>query len=228
MISTFDLLVLSQVPQLGARRLRAIVSHFGGTAAIFGVSAKEIAAVEGFSRRLASLIVHFMRGPAMEPARIYAGAQLSRLNKADGNIVSFWDERYPEPLKSIYDPPPFLFACGEYAPPDRFAVAIVGTRLPSAYGISVAEDFSAALARRGITVVSGLARGIDTIAHRTALKSGGRTLAVIGSGLDVVYPPENRDLFRRITGRGLVLSEYGMGSKPDAVNFPRRKRTSPP
>lgn len=224
MVSASDLLALSQVPHVGARRLRTLVSHFGGTSAIFEASAKEIAAAEGFSRRLASSIVHFIRQTSMASAREYAEAQLSRLNQVNGSIVSFWEERYPELLKSIYDPPPFLFASGEYAATDRYAVAIVGTRMPSAYGISVAEDFSSGLARRGITVVSGLARGIDTIAHETALNSGGRTVAVIGSGLDVVYPPENRNLYRRIAGRGLVLSEYGMGSKPDAMNFPRRNR----
>jgi DNA processing protein len=160
----------------------------------------------------------------MEAPRAYAEAQLSRLNKVNGRIVSFWEEGYPESLKSIYDPPPFFFARGEYRAADRFAVAIVGTRLPSAEGISIAEEFAAELARRGITVASGLARGIDTIAHGAALKSGGRTMAAIGSGLDVIYPPENRNLFNRIAGRGFVISEYPMGSKPDAANFPRRNR----
>jgi DNA processing protein len=224
MISAFDLLALSQVPHVGARRLYSLVSHFGGTTAILDASPREIAAAEGFSRRLASSIAQFMRQKSMAAPRAYAEAQLSRLNKVNGSIVSIWEERYPESLKSIYDPPPFFFACGEYNPADRFAVAVVGTRLPSREGIAVAEELSGELARRGITVVSGLARGIDTIAHGAALKSGGRTMAAIGSGLDVVYPPENRTLFRRIAGRGLVLSEYRMGTKPDAINFPRRNR----
>ena len=224
MISALDLLALSQVPRIGPRRLRSLVSHFGGSEALLGASPKQLAATEGISRRLASSIALFIRHERMEAPRAYAAAQLSRLNNVNGRIVSFWEEGYPELLKAIYDPPPFFFACGEYAAADRFAVAIVGTRLPSAEGIALAGEFAGELARRGITIVSGLARGIDTAAHGAALKSGGRTIAAIGSGPDVIYPPENKDLFRGIAGRGLVLSEYAMGSKPDAVNFPRRNR----
>ena len=107
---------------------------------------------------------------------------------------------------------------------DRFAVAIVGTRNPTPYGATMAEKFAQELARLGIVVVSGLARGIDTIVHAAAVKAGGRTLAVIGSGLDVMYPPENRNLAERIAARGAVISECEMGTKPDAGNFPRRNR----
>jgi DNA processing protein len=224
MISAFDLLVLSQVPQIGANRLRTLVSHFGGTPNVFEASAREIAAVEGISRPLASSIVRLLRGRGTVEARSYAERQLSMLNKAGGSILAFWDQQYPEILKRIYDPPPFLFARGDYLEQDAFAIAVVGTRSPSVYGAALAEEFSSALVRRGLTIVSGLARGIDTIAHSAALQSGGRTIAVIGSGLDVMYPPENRGLSQRIAGRGLVLSEYEMGAKPDAVNFPRRNR----
>ena len=224
MVSAFDLLVLSQVPQIGANRLRALVSHFGGTSPVFKATAIEIAAVEGISRPLASSIVRSLRDRRTAEARAFAERQLSMLNKAGGTILAFWDQRYPDLLKKIYDPPPLLFARGEYHEEDALAIAVVGTRSPSAYGAALAEEFSSALARRGLIVVSGLARGIDTIAHNAALQAGGRTIAVVGSGLDVVYPPENRGLFRRIAGHGLVLSEYEMGAKPDAVNFPRRNR----
>ncbi|TLY30899.1 MAG: DNA-protecting protein DprA [Ignavibacteria bacterium] len=224
MFSAFDLLVLSQIPQIGANRLRALVSHFGGTSFVFEASAREIAAVEGISRPLASSIVRSLRERRTAEARTFAERQLSKLNKAGGTIVTFWDQQYPDLLKKIYDPPPLLFARGDYHEEDALAIAVVGTRSPSAYGAALAEEFSSALARRGLVVVSGLARGIDTIAHGAALQAGGRTIAVVGSGLDVMYPPENRGLFGRIAGHGLVLSEYEMGAKPDAVNFPRRNR----
>jgi DNA processing protein len=224
MISALDLLTLSQIPHIGSYRLRALVTHFKSTSAVLEASAKEIAAVEGFSHRLASSVAHFLRHDSVHAAREYAERQLSALNRVNGSVLSCWEERYPGLLKGIYDPPPFLFACGEYRGDDSSAIAIVGTRVPSAYGISAAEQFSSELARRGLTVVSGLARGIDTIAHESALNTGGRTFAVTGSGLDLVYPPENRNLQHRIAGSGIVISEYAMGSKPDAVNFPRRNR----
>ncbi|MDH3251283.1 MAG: DNA-processing protein DprA, partial [Ignavibacteria bacterium] len=134
------------------------------------------------------------------------------------------DPRYPENLRKIYDPPPFLFVRGTLASDDRYAVAMVGTRSPSAYGTRMAERFAEGLAGLGIPVVSGLARGIDTIVHETTVHAGGRTLAVIGSGIDVVYPAENRTLFERISEEGAIVSEFEMGTKPDAGNFPRRNR----
>ncbi len=224
MFSVLDLLALSQVQGIGPHRLRSLVSRFGDPSSVLQASAKEIAEVEGFSRKLASLLAHHLRDSALAEERRYAERQLSRLNRAGGHLVTFWDKRYPEALKKIYDPPPFLFVRGEIIEDDRYAIALVGTRMPSEYGSAVAERFSQEIARLGITAVSGMARGIDTIVHGSALKAGGRTLAVIGSGIDVCYPPENRALSDRIATRGAVISEYEMGAKPDAVNFPRRNR----
>lgn len=223
-MSAFDLLVLSQIPQIGSNRLRLLVSHFGAPENIYTASAREISAVEGFSKKLASMVVHFLKNSKLDEAKRYAEKQLSKLNKVDGKIVSFWEKRYPEPLKKIYDPPPYFYLRGQIAETDKYSLAIVGTRTPSDYGITMAERFSRDCASIGITVVSGLARGIDTVAHQTAVKSSGRTIAVIGSGLDVCYPPENRNLMDRIISNGAVVSEYEMGAKPDAVNFPRRNR----
>lgn len=117
-----------------------------------------------------------------------------------------------------------LFVRGEFSPSDKYSVAVVGTRNPTTYGKHVAEKFATELSEKGITVVSGLARGIDTIAHASTVRSGGRTIAVLGSGVDVIYPGENRRLSEQILLNGAVVSEYYMGSKPDAVNFPRRNR----
>ncbi len=224
MVSVFDLLVLSQIPNIGTNRLRALVAHFGDSGEVFTASARQIAAVEGFSKKLASTIVHFCRRSDLRRAQEFAGRQLSRLNNRNSRIVTYWDRGYPELLRRIYDPPPFFYVQGDITEEDRHAVAIVGTRSPSEYGIAMAEKFSQELARLGLTVVSGLARGVDTVAHAGALKHSGRTIAVIGSGLDVIYPPENKSLSERITGRGALISEYEMGAKPDAVNFPRRNR----
>ncbi len=143
---------------------------------------------------------------------------------AGGRLISFWDDDYPPHLKRIYDPPPFLFVRGSLTDADAPSIAVVGTRTPTPYGTRLAERFAADLCALGITVVSGLARGIDTIAHGAALRAGGRTLAVIGSGIDVLYPPENSGLASRLTERGALLSEFVMGTKPDAVNFPQRNR----
>jgi DNA processing protein len=131
---------------------------------------------------------------------------------------------YPAILRSIYDPPLFLFARGELTARDERAVAVVGTRNPSDYGRQVTEEFCRGFVAASVTVVSGLAMGIDTVAHRSTLRAGGRTIAVLGSGLLNVYPGVNRDLAEAITGSGCLISELSLDAKPDAVNFPRRNR----
>src|SRR5208283_4744837 len=141
-MSVFDLLVLSQVPHIGSNRLRLLVSHFGKPENIFNASAREIAGVEGFSKKLASLVVHFFRNTKFDEAKRYAERQLSKLNKAEGKIVTFWEKGYPELLKKIYDPPPYFFLRGEIIETDKYSLAIVGTRTPSEYGITMAERFS--------------------------------------------------------------------------------------
>jgi len=224
MISAFDLLVLSQVPGIGSNRLRLLVSHFSDTSILMRASPKEICLVEGFSQKLAAAFHSFIGSRDIEDAKRYAENQLSKLNNLGANILIYWDAGYPDSLKKIYDPPAFLFVRGKIKEEDKYSIAIVGTRSPSGYGSVIAEKFSQELARIGLTIVSGLARGIDTIAHSTAVKTNGRTIAVIGSGLDVIYPPENRLLSEKISGQGAVISEYEMGAKPDAVNFPRRNR----
>ncbi|MBI4811165.1 MAG: DNA-protecting protein DprA [Ignavibacteriales bacterium] len=139
-------------------------------------------------------------------------------------VLTFWDNQYPELLKRIYDPPSYLFVDGDVIDTDKYSIAIVGTRTPSEYGTMMTEKLTQEFTKLGLTIVSGLARGIDTIAHSTVLKSNGRTLAVIGSGLDVIYPPENKSMSRKISSHGAVITEYAMETKPDAVNFPRRNR----
>ncbi len=223
-IDAGELLTLSMVPGVGPSRLRAIVNHFGGTKQVFSASVGELAHVELLDRRTVSSLLEFLRGEQLRNATREARTQLARLNRMGARILTVWDESYPDNLKRLYDPPPFFFLRGTSGPEDEVSIAIVGTRTPSPYGALHADLFARELAARGFTVISGLARGVDTLAHDAALQAGGRSIAVIGSGLDVLYPPENSGLAERIMRRGAVISEFLMGSQPDAVNFPRRNR----
>jgi DNA processing protein len=146
------------------------------------------------------------------------------MSVSDAIVLRPGDERYPALLGAIPSPPRLQIR-GSLEPSDALAVAIVGSRRATPYGVEVAEALAAELAARGVTIVSGLARGIDAAAHRGALQGGGRTLAVLGNGIDVVYPPEHRDLFRAIEGRGAVISQFPQGTAPLPYNFPLRNRT---
>jgi DNA processing protein len=218
------LLTLTTIPGIGPNRLRALVSHFKDPLLVSEASLKQLVAVEGIERKIAHTIVNYFRDSGTALAKRFVDNQLSRLNKIDGHVVTFWDAEYPSNLKRIYDPPPFLFVRGEFTDTETHSIAIVGTRNPTAYGAQLAERFSSELAKLGIPIISGLARGIDTTAHSAALKAGGRTVAIIGSGVDIIYPPENKQLVEQIIERGCVASEFMMGAKPDAGNFPRRNR----
>ena len=221
--SLHALLVLSQIPGIGPRRLRSLVEHFGDAALVARVTARELDGVEGIDRKTALAVASFFRGNPAAAGR-YADDQLGRLERLGGRLVTLWDTDYPSHLAKIFDPPPFLFVRGSFAESDNASIALVGTRNPSPYGLLMAERFARALAALGIPVVSGLARGIDTAAHAASVRTGNRTVAVIGSGLDVLYPPENAALAERIVAYGALLSEFPLGTQPDAVNFPRRNR----
>jgi DNA processing protein len=219
-----SLLVLLQIPGIGPNRLRALVNHFRDPAVVAHASARDLIRIEGIEQKTARTIAGFFRSGGAEQSSRQIEDQLSRLNRVGGRVLTCWDRDYPENLKKIYDPPPLLFLRGSLCEEDRYAIAIVGTRSPGTYGLAVADRFAAGLARLGIPVVSGLARGIDTAAHSAVVRARGRTLAVIGSGIDVIYPPENRNLVERLVASGALLSEYPIGTKPDAGNFPRRNR----
>lgn len=157
-------------------------------------------------------------------ARIYPDAEMEKLEKFKIKAITTRDPEYPGRLKEIYDYPPVLFVRGSFLPEDLWCLSIVGTRRATVYGRQVTEDIVQELVRNKITIVSGLARGIDVIAHRTALESGGRTYAVLASGLDIIYPGEHASLARDIIDRGALISEYPPGTKPKAEHFPRRNR----
>ncbi|HEY8531022.1 MAG TPA: DNA-processing protein DprA [Limnochorda sp.] len=156
--------------------------------------------------------------------RSWAGSVLQRLEQAGIRVVLPSMAGYPRALAAIEAPPPLLFIRGEWRPMDEGAVSIVGTRRPTPYGEGVAAELAAALAREGVTVVSGLARGIDAAAHRAALEAGGRTVAVMGTGPDRIYPPEHRELARAIEAHGALITEYPPGTPPAPYAFPHRNR----
>jgi DNA processing protein len=157
-------------------------------------------------------------------ARVQIEAEMEKLQRLRVRVLTQQDGDYPQLLQHIADPPPVLYLRGELCPEDDPSVAIVGTRRPTVYGRQAAELFARGLAQHGVTVVSGLARGVDTYAHQAALEGGGRTIAVLGSGLDIIYPAENRRLAAEVSERGALVSEFPLGTQPDGMNFPRRNR----
>ena len=210
---------LSLVPGVGPTRVRALLAAFGSASRVLRAPASRLAAVDGVGRGTAASIAGFEAGDAVDE-------QFRRAGHVSAGLLTVADEGYPPALREIYDPPPGLWVRGRLGPEDAVAVAIVGTRKASDYGRRVAERFAAGLAEAGVTVVSGLAYGIDVAAHRAALAAGGRTVAVLGSGVDRIYPSRHGDVVRGILDRdlGAVVSEFPMGAAPDATNFPRRNR----
>jgi DNA processing protein len=211
------LLQLLSVAGIGPARVRALVGHFRSAEAVLSAPVHVLCQVDGIERTLAENIRQANHA-ALAQQQLEAAAREPCL------VHTFWDPEFPALLKKIYDPPVVLFVKGEWRAEDETAIAVVGTRTPTEYGKIVAERLTAALVGHRVTIVSGLARGVDTVAHQAAIKSGGRTIAVLGSGLDTIYPPENRRLAQEISQHGAVISEYFFGAKPDAVNFPRRNR----
>jgi DNA processing protein len=211
------LLRLSAVPLIGSGKLRALIARFKSPAKVFNASIRELTTLEGIDTKTAQNIKNF-------DGKDFAQDQLKRLSEAGARLITFWDDEYPELLKQIYDPPAFFFIKGQLVKEDKNAIAIVGTRRPTHYGKLVTEKITTELAQRGLTIVSGLAYGIDTLAHTHALQTGGRTIAVLGSGVDVIYPSENRRLAAKIETRGALISEFPMGTEPEKNNFPRRNR----
>lgn len=210
-------LALRGIPRVGPVLFHRLLSAFGSPERVFSASLPELTAVRGVSVTVAQAIRGFREWDRLE-------AHLARLKTMGGRALTLDDAEYPLRLREIPVPPPVIFVKGEVTPKDGLAVALVGTRRASYYGLKTCRRLARELARRGVTVVSGLARGIDTAAHQGALEGGGRTLAVLGCGLDVVYPPENRELYRQIAGQGALLSEYPLGTPPEPHNFPRRNR----
>lgn len=206
----------SRIKGIGAVRFQSLLMHFGSAQAAWAASPAQLASA-GLSLKLIERLVAARAGIDLAAY----GDQVA----AQGITILTWDDpQYPPRLKQISQPPPVLYLRGEVTPEDHWAVAIVGTRAVTSYGRQVTEELSTVLARNGVTVVSGLARGVDAIAHAAALKAGGRTLAVLGSGVDKIYPPEHRGMAEKVMDRGAVISDYAPGTPPDSSNFPPRNR----
>lgn len=212
-----DWIKLKMVPEIGPVSFRKLMKHFFSPANVISSSLSELETVEGIGKKKAKLIWDNLKNLNIE-------AELKLIEKHRIKIVTFDDSDYPVNLKSIYDPPFLFYMKGEFLFKDDLSIAIVGSRKATPYGKMVAEKIGRDLAAMGITVISGLARGIDTYAHKGALAGGGRTIAVLGNGLSMIYPKENKDLGEAVSQQGAVVSEFSMESLPDRTNFPIRNR----
>lgn len=207
----------NMVPGIGSAKLSALVRRFGDVETAWYADVADYEQM-GLDKRA-------IRNLTVARQSIDLAAQWKRVQQANIDLLHWDSDKYPAALKAIPVSPPTLFKQGEFTAADQQAIAIVGTRRVSNYGRQMTQDIAAALVQNGVTIVSGLARGVDSIAHQTAVECGGRTIAVLGSGLDCIYPPENRQLAAQIiNGSGVLLSEYMLGVQPEAKNFPPRNR----
>lgn len=206
----------NMVSGIGPARMAVLLSAFGSAEVAWTATAKQLRDAGLDSRSLTNLL--------RTRDHLDLDAEMQRISNAGIRVVTWQDRSYPANLNSLETKPPVLYVRGTLSEEDLWAVAVVGTRRASVYGRQVASQLAAELAQAGVTVVSGLAMGIDTIAHRACLDAGQRTIAVLGSGVDQIYPPENRGLAARIAENGAIISEYPLGTRPEANNFPPRNR----
>jgi len=211
-------IALNMVNGIGPIRVRALLDRFNEPQAILSASKGDLMQVEGVGEEVARSVMNWREQADLE-------AELQRIEKAGVRVVARDDAEYPKNLREVYDPPVVLYVKGELSERDALAIAVVGSRRTTLYGQEMARKLAFQLARVGVTVVSGLARGIDTAAHNGALQAKGRTVAVIGCGIDTMYPAENQKLADEIVEKGgAVVTEFPFGVKPDKQNFPMRNR----
>jgi len=218
MTSQEALVALNLLPKIGPIRVRRLLQAFGSPAAILGAAKDRLMRVDGIGEETAK-ILHSWQDHA-DPT-----AELREVAERGISLVTQEDEDYPAPLRDAYDPPLLLYVWGKLEPRDRHAIGVVGSRRATHYGTQATKKLSYQLAQSGFTIISGLARGIDTAAHEAAVAANGRTIAVIGSGLGKLYPPENLSLAEKIAaGNGAVVSELPLHTAPDKQTFPMRNR----
>lgn len=208
------LIGLASIPNIGGRRIIKLLEYFEGAERAWKASKPEWLAVPGIGEKVWESFDYYRR--SFNPSSIE-----KKLKELNIQVITIFEKDYPALLKEIFDPPVLLYCRGKLS---NNCLAIVGSRRASGVGKEIAYQFAQRLARQGLTIVSGLARGIDSQAHKGALDAGGRTIAVLGSGIDVCYPPENRHLFKNIEENGAVISEFPLGTPPHAANFPARNR----
>jgi DNA processing protein len=209
-------IAFSLVKGIGAVRFRCLLDHFGQADIAWNASAEALHQA-GLSNKIIQNLLEVR-------SKISLDKVWERIQNLGIKVITWEDECYPRRLLEIDQPPPLLYVRGEILPEDLWSVAIVGTRRVSAYGRQIAEEVAVTLARNGITVISGLARGVDAIAHQAAINAGGRSIAIMGNGVDRIYPPENRKLAEQIISKGALVSDYPPGTPPEASNFPPRNR----
>jgi DNA processing protein len=214
--------ILLAIDRIGHARIFNLLTHFSSLDEVFNADLDKLKSVDLINSSLAQRIQK--SGNNFDRAKQNLEIELEKLQKINASLITFWDEEYPQNLKRIYSPPTILYSLGSSSVSDLNSLSIVGTRKSTNYGRSFTNEISKELAAREITVVSGLARGIDSVAHKSTLVNGGNTIAIIGSGLDIIYPPENKRLFDEICDKGKIFTEFELGTKPDAQNFPRRNR----
>lgn len=210
-------ITLNRIEGIGPVRVRALCAALGSPEAVLAASEAALSAVRGVGPKVAENIVAQRSG-------LDAGREEAAAARLGARLVTPVDGEYPEPLKNIYDPPLCLYVRGTLEKKDSQALAVVGTRRASHYGAAQADRLAYQASKAGFVIVSGLARGIDTVAHKAALKAGGRTLAVLGGAMDKLYPPENRELAEEIAAHGALISEFPLGREPDRTTFPYRNR----
>ena len=209
-------LSLRMIKGIGNTIFLSLINTFGSPNKVFEAREDELVNA-GIKKELAHRIVkkEFVSDPEEE---------LNKINNLGARIITYDDEEYPELLKEIDYPPVLLYAVGKRIPRDQLNISIVGSRNPTQYGTRIAQDFSFRLAKMGLGIISGMARGIDASAHKGALKADGYTVAVLGTGIDVIYPKENKGLFQEIKEYGTIITEFPSGTPPEAKNFPIRNR----
>ena len=212
-----DVLQLALLPGIGPRHFARLSEHFGSAAAVLSASSDQLQAVEGIGAALSQTILS-------ASTHNYGQTAMEHCRRSGLEVLLESQPEYPRPLRRIHDAPPVLFASGRIEPVDELAIAIVGTRHATAYGRMQATKIASGLARCGITIISGLARGIDGAAHQGALDANGRTIAVLGSGHDEMYPAEHTKLAQEVAKAGCVLSEFPPWTKPRGPYFPQRNR----
>ena len=211
------LVALNLLPDIGPVRVRNLLSRFGSAQAVLAATQADLSQVDKVGFKAANNIIRWRE-------LIDLDGELRRIDQFGANIVTTDDSEYPALLRHIYDPPLVLYVRGTLRPEDAYAIAMVGTRQSTLYGRQITERLARQLAASGVTVVSGGARGIDSASHEGALQSGGRTIAVLGTGLDIVYPAENVKLYQRIAEQGAVITQFPFGRKGDKQSFPIRNR----
>ncbi|MCD6098205.1 DNA-processing protein DprA [bacterium] len=212
-----EFLTFAQTPHLGCVYGKRLLERFGSVEKILSAPKEKL--TEVIPERVAESLYQNFEHPPDSVAH-----QIEQMVKTNAVLVPFTSDEYPTLLREIYDPPLFLFVLGKLAPTDRFSISIVGTRNPTTYGRFFTESIAQSLARYGFTIVSGMAVGIDSAAHQGALSAGGRTIAVLGSGADVIYPAVNKRLYEKIKETGAIVSEFLLGEEVRGENFPRRNR----